>query len=133
MRISDWSSDVCSSDLPKTATKLIVEYGDMEAALAGAGTMKASKLRDNLIEHAEMARLSRILVELKRDCPLPDALDSLKLMAIPAASLKAFLDEHGFRSLSVKLDVGAAAGGPATLSRGGSAPVACPHDRKNVG
>src|SRR3546814_3537158 len=46
---------------PKTATKLIVEYGDMEAALAGAGTMKASKLRDNLIEHAEMARLSRIL------------------------------------------------------------------------
>src|SRR3546814_1320904 len=91
----------------------------MEAALAGAGTRKASKWRDNLIEHAEMARLSLILVELKRDCPLPDALDSLKLMAIPAAPLKAFLDEHGFRSLSAKLDVGAAPGGPATLPRGG--------------
>src|SRR3546814_1522288 len=60
---------------PKTATKLILEYGDLEKALLGAATMKPSKLRDNLIEHAEMARLSRILVELKRDCPLPDPLD----------------------------------------------------------
>src|SRR3546814_19777643 len=41
---------------PKTATTLIVVYGDLEAALAGAGTMKASKLRDNLIEHPEQAR-----------------------------------------------------------------------------
>src|SRR3546814_14542158 len=81
MRIIDWSSDGCSSDLnvpgvrgvgPKTATKLILEYGDLEKTLVGAATMKPSKLRDNLIEHAEMARLSRILVELTRDCPLPD-------------------------------------------------------------
>lgn len=111
---------------PKTATKLIVEYGDLEGALAGAETMKLSKLRDNLIEHADMARLSRVLVELKRDCPLPDALGDLKLGAIPPLPLKAFLDEHGFRSLSAKIDVGATPGGPPTLPRAGAAPAAAP-------
>jgi len=109
---------------PKTATKLIVEYGDLEKALAGAETMKPSKLRDNLIEHADMARLSRILVDLKRDCPLPDALDALKLGAIPPAPLKVFLDEHGFRSLSAKLDNGASPGGPPTLPKATSAAAA---------
>jgi DNA polymerase-1 len=53
---------------PKTATKLIQEHGDLEAALAAAPAMKPSKLRDNLIEHADMARLSRVLVQLKEDC-----------------------------------------------------------------
>jgi hypothetical protein len=37
--------------------------------------MKPGKMRDNLIEHAEMARLSRKLVELACDVPLPDPLD----------------------------------------------------------
>lgn len=109
---------------PKTATKLIVEYGNLEAALEGALTMKASKLRDNLIEHTEMARLSRILVDLKRDCPLPDPLDALKLGAIPPGPLKLFLDEHGFRSLSAKLDNGVTPGGPPTPLRSGGAPAA---------
>src|SRR3546814_11329884 len=90
---------------PKTATKLIVEYGDMDAALAGAGTMKASKLRDNLIEHAEMARLSRILVELTRDCPLPAARHTLKMMEIHAPPPHAFLDQPGFAVLSATSDV----------------------------
>ncbi|WP_137753595.1 DNA polymerase I [Sphingopyxis sp. L1A2A] len=109
---------------PKTATKLIVEYGDLEKVLAGAETMKTSKLRDNLIEHADMARLSRVLVELKRDCPLPDALDDLKLGAIPPEPLKIFLDEHGFRSLSAKLDLGATPGGPPTFPRADATPSA---------
>jgi len=111
---------------PKTATKLIQEYGNLTAALDGAETMKASKLRDNLIEHRAMAELSRILVDLKRDIALPDALDTLKLGAIPPAPLKLFLDEHGFRSLSAKLDTGVAPSGPPTLPRAGTAPVAAP-------
>ncbi len=56
---------------PKTATKLIQEHGDLESALAAAPAMKPSKLRDSLIEQADMARLSRVLVQLKEDCPLP--------------------------------------------------------------
>jgi len=108
---------------PKTATKLIQEYGNLTAALDGAETMKPSKLRENLIEHRSMAELSRILVDLKRDVPLPDPLDSLKLGAIPPAPLKAFLDEHGFRSLSAKLDNGTTPSGPPTLPRANGTPA----------
>lgn len=94
---------------PKTASKLILEHGDVEAVLAAAPTMKAGKLRDNLIEHAEMARLSRKLVELASEVPLPDPLEDLELKGIPEAPLRAFLDHHGFKSLLMRL--GTAAGG----------------------
>ena len=88
---------------PKTAAKLILEHGDLEAVLAAAPAMKPGKLRDNLIEHADMARLSRILVTLKDDAALPDPLDTLELKGIPDAPLRAFLDHHGFKSLLNKL------------------------------
>ncbi len=91
---------------PKTATKLIQEHGSLEAALAAAPAMKPSKLRESLIEHAEMARLSRVLVQLKEDCPLPMPLDDFKLGAIPPDPLAAFLTEHGFHSLLKRLGDG---------------------------
>jgi DNA polymerase-1 len=113
---------------PKTATKLVVEYQTMEGALAAAGGMKPGKLRENLIEHAEMARLSRVLVELKSDVPLPDPLDALKLGEIPPEPLRAFLTEHGFRSLAAKLDAGSPPPGPSPLavSSGSAAPAPAP-------
>jgi len=91
---------------PKTATKLIVEYGDLESALAAAPGMKASKLRESLIEQAEMARLSRVLVALKEDADLPLPLEAFALGEIPKEPLAAFLEEHGFTSLLKRLDAG---------------------------
>jgi DNA polymerase-1 len=91
---------------PKTATKLIQDNGNLEAALANAPDMKPGKLRDSLIEQADMARLSRVLVQLKEDCPLPMALDDFKLGSIPPDPLAAFLTEHGFTSLLKRLDGG---------------------------
>jgi DNA polymerase-1 len=88
---------------PKTAAKLIQEHGDIEAVLAAAPSMKPGKLRDNLIEHAEMARLSRKLVELCCEVPLPDPLDSLALQGIPDAPLRAFLEHHGFKTMLARL------------------------------
>jgi DNA polymerase I len=88
---------------PKTAAKLIQEFGDVEAVLAAAPDMKPSKMRDNLIEHAEMARLSRKLVELCCEVPLPDPLDSLALQGIPDAPLRAFLEHHGFKTMLARL------------------------------
>lgn len=84
---------------PKTATKLITEYGSLDAVLTAAPGMKPSKMRDNLIEHAELARLSRVLVTLKDDCPLPIPLEEMVLGPIPEEPLRPFLEEHGFRSL----------------------------------
>jgi DNA polymerase-1 len=88
---------------PKTAAKLILEFGDVEGVLAAAPDMKPSKMRDNLIEHAEMARLSRKLVELACDVPLPEPLEDLELKGIPDAPLRAFLEHHGFRTLLNRL------------------------------
>ena len=95
---------------PKTASKLIQDHGDLEAALAAAPTMKPGKLRESLIEQAAMARLSRELVQLREDCPLPIAIDDFKLEAIPPEPLAAFLGRHGFTSLLKRL--GAGAGSP---------------------
>ncbi|MEY4159447.1 MAG: polymerase [Pseudomonadota bacterium] len=91
---------------PKTATKLIQEHGSLEEALAAAPDMKPSKLRESLIDQADMARLSRVLVALKEDCPLPLPLEDLKLDAIPPDPLANFLAEHGFSSLLKRLGDG---------------------------
>lgn len=88
---------------PKTAAKLIQEHGNVEAVLAAADAMKKSKLRDNLIEYAEQARLSRQLVELNCQVPLPHPLEETTLQGIPDAPLRAFLEHHGFRTLLTRL------------------------------
>lgn len=109
---------------PKNAAKLITEYGDVESVLAAAPTMKPSKMRDNLIAHADMARLSRQLVELASDVPLHDSLESLELKGIPDAPLRAFLEHHGFRSLLTKLSGAPAAPGSAARPLGTHTPAA---------
>jgi DNA polymerase I len=95
---------------PKTAEKLINEYGDLKSVLAAAPEMKKSKMRENLIEHSDMARLSRQLVQLKEDCDLPMPLDEFALDGIPKEPLAEFLQTHGFTSLLKRL--GAGAGSP---------------------
>jgi len=96
---------------PKTASKLIAEHGDVEGVLAAAEGMKKGKLRDNLIEHAEAARMSRVLVTLKDDAALAEPLDALALPqgGIPDAPLRAFIEDQGFKSLLPKLALVAAA------------------------
>ena len=91
---------------PKTASKLIQDYGSLTGALDAAPEMKAGKLRDRLIEGREMAELSRVLVQLKEDCELPIAIDDMKLDGVPPEPLAAFLSEHGFTSLLKRLDGG---------------------------
>ncbi len=88
---------------PKTAAKLIHEHGTVDGVLAAAPAMKPSKMRENLINFADQARMSRILVTLKDDAPLPEPLDDLLLKEIPKPPLQAFLEHHGFASLLKKL------------------------------
>jgi DNA polymerase I len=116
---------------PKTASKLINEHGDLEGVLAAAPSMKPGKLRDNLIEQADNARLSKVLVTLKCDDPLPEPLDDLALKGIPEPPLRAFLEHHGFRSLLAKLS--AVADPPASVPSAAPAALAeddppCNHD-----
>jgi len=103
---------------PKTASQLIQHYGDLETVLASTDEITKPKLKQNLIEHAEMARLSRKLVELVCDAPLPEPLEDLALKGIPKEPLAAFLEDQGFKSLLARLNSG---GGGA--SSGGARPV----------
>ena len=87
----------------KTAAQLINEYGDLESLLERAEEIKQPKRRQNLIEHAELARISRRLVELKRDVPVDDDLSGFDRMDPDGAVLRAFLEENGFRSIIARL------------------------------
>jgi len=116
---------------PKTASKLINEFGDIESVLAAAPDMKKSKMKENLIEFTEQARLSRVLVTLKEDCPLPDTLESFKIQDIPEDPLKEFLTHHGFNSLLKKLG-GDAVTAPQDPDVESTGPVASVSDIKPV-
>jgi len=102
---------------PKTASQLIQQYGDLETVLASTDEITKPKLKQNLIEHAESARLSRKLVELVCDSPLPEPLEDLALKGIPPEPLREFLEDQGFKSLLNR--VGATGG----ASSGGARPI----------
>jgi DNA polymerase-1 len=94
---------------PKNAAELISTYGDLEAVLAAAPSMKPSKRRDNLIAHAEAARISRKLVELCEQVPLPLPLDALTTTPLNKTRLADWLHAMGFRSTALRLGLDEAA------------------------
>ncbi len=88
---------------PKNAAQLIQEFGDLEAVLAAAPAMKPSKRRDNLIAFAAEARMSRELVLLRDDVPLPLPFEALAVREPDPAKLSAWLLAQGFRSTLTRL------------------------------
>jgi DNA polymerase-1 len=88
---------------PKNAAQLVVEFGDLEGILAAAPSMKPSKRRDALIAHAEAARLSRELVRLREDVPLPMPLEELAAREPQRETLAGWLRVQGFRSTLTRL------------------------------
>jgi DNA polymerase-1 len=105
---------------PKTACQLLTEYGDLEGVLAGAHSMKPSKRRELLITHAEQARLSRQLVILRDDVPLPEPLAALGVQEPDRAALSTWLHGMGFRSTATRLGLD----GPAPAAPAADAPAA---------
>jgi len=84
---------------PKTAAQLINEYGDLETLLERAGEIKQPKRRERLIEQAEMARVSKKLVELCLDVPITRDLSEFATRQVDAERLVAFFEEQSFKSL----------------------------------
>jgi DNA polymerase-1 len=91
---------------PKTATQLIQAFGDLETVLASTDQITKPKLKQNLIEYAGDARLSRELVRLVCEHPLPQPLEELELKGIPKEPLAEFLSEQGFKTLLARLEGG---------------------------
>ncbi|MDN2565930.1 DNA polymerase I [Aquibium sp. A9E412] len=85
---------------PKTAAQLLAEYGDLDTLLERAAEIKQNKRRENLIAHADAARLSRELVRLRTDVAVTEPLDALGLNPPDGPKLVAFLKAMEFSTLT---------------------------------
>ncbi len=100
----------------KTAAQLLAEFGDLDTLLARADEIKQTKRRENLIEFADQARLSRELVTLKRDVALDVPLDDIAVVEPEGKRLIAFLKAMEFTTLTRRVaeayDIDAGANDP---------------------
>lgn len=108
----------------KTAAQLIIEYGDLDTLLARAGEIKQPKRRETLTLNAEMARVSRQLVTLRRDVPVVEELDSFAKREPAPEMLTAFVQKMGFRSILARLGGAKPAAATGEQPRGIAAPQA---------
>ena len=87
----------------KTAAQLIDEYGDLDTLLERASEIKQNKRRENLVEFAEQARISRELVTLRQDTPMPVGFDDMVMRAPEGAKLLGFAKAMEFNTLTKRL------------------------------
>ena len=87
---------------PKTAAELINQFGTLENLLNNLDQIKQPKRRESLQLHAEAARVSRQLVELKRDVPLPQPISELHTCPLDLDKLLLFLAAQNFTTLLKK-------------------------------
>jgi DNA polymerase-1 len=90
----------------KTAAELINTYGDLETLLNRAGEIKQPKRREALLQNADLARISKKLVTLDDQAPLPMPLNELVRRADHREDLLTFLREQGFRSILARMEGG---------------------------
>ncbi len=100
----------------KTAALLIQEYGDLETLLARAGEIRQPKRRQTLIDNADNARLSKTLVRLRDDVPVPEPIAAFAVAPPDPAALRAFLEAQSFRTLLARLE-GRAGGLASSLTK----------------
>ena len=90
----------------KTASALITEYGDLDTLLERAGEIKQEKRRQTLIDFRDQILLSRQLVTLDCDTPLPVSLDDLRVRDPDPAALAAFFGKMEFTTLARRVGDG---------------------------
>jgi DNA polymerase-1 len=88
----------------KTAAELINTYGDLETLLAHAHEIKQPKRREALVENEAKARMSKELVRLDDDVPLPCPLSALRVKPYDPEKLFPFLDEMELRALRSRIE-----------------------------
>jgi DNA polymerase-1 len=124
----------------KTATQLLQEFGSLEEVLANVDKVSGAKRKQNLVEHADDARLSKQLAtlqyEIETGVDLAEAMASepdrgalrefmreFELRAVLERLEEALPDEEAVpgRSVETELEVEAVEGTPADLGEGPAA------------
>jgi DNA polymerase I len=87
----------------KTGAELINLYGNLETLLEKASEIKQNKRRENLIEFAEQARISKRLVTLDEHVPIKETIDEFAVDVPKASQLIGFLKALEFSSFTRKI------------------------------
>ncbi len=86
----------------KTAFPLIEKYDSLEGVYENIDAITSKSVKTKLIEHKEMAFLSKQLVTLKRDCPIEFNFDDYEFKNTNFEELDKFFAHEGFRTLRGK-------------------------------
>jgi DNA polymerase-1 len=83
----------------KTAAKLLQEFGTLEGVLANVGRISGAKRKENLRAAGPQIALTRSLVRLDDQVPLPQDWDAWRLRPVDYDRLRTLFSEYGFHSL----------------------------------
>ena len=87
---------------PKTAVKLIAQFGSIEELLKNTDKLKG-KQKENVENNKENALLSKDLATIIRDAPLDVSFEDLTLSPYNEEAIQKLFAEYEFRSLSKRL------------------------------
>lgn len=90
---------------PKTSAELIQTFGSLENLLENISEVKQPRRRDLLTQHAELARISKRLVTLDDNAPLPIEYTEIAPVNTDFERRDLFLKELGFLSLMKRLQL----------------------------
>ena len=94
---------------PKTAVKLLLEYGSLDALVAKADEIKGA-VGENLRKSLDWLPKGRELLTVKKDCDLAayidglPALDAISVGAPHTSALRTFYLKYGFKGLASQID-----------------------------
>ena len=93
----------------KTATKIIVEYGSIENAFAHVEEIKPPRASKALMEHYDLAQLSKVLATINVDADFPYELEDARLGDLYTEEAYVFFQKLQFKNLLSRFEVSAPA------------------------
>ncbi|MEJ7876388.1 MAG: DNA polymerase I, partial [Solirubrobacterales bacterium] len=88
----------------KTAAQLLQKFGSLEAVLASVDEISGAKRKQNLVNHADDARISKALATMKLDVAVPDELIDRGETAPDLSRLRDFAAEFELRAVIQRLE-----------------------------
>jgi DNA polymerase-1 len=88
----------------KTATQLLQQFGSLEGVLENVAEISGAKRKENLVEHAEDARLSKQLATLNYDLETGVDLDEAMGSEPDRGALRDFMREFELRAVMERLE-----------------------------
>ena len=99
----------------KTGIKLLLEYGSLDGIYEHIDEMKASKMKENLINDKEQAYLSKTLATIDTNAPIEIGLDDITYSGPHLENLAKFYEEMGFKQLRQALDLSGEEAAPVAI------------------